>query len=306
MTTYLVTGGAGFIGSHLVEALVGRGEQVRVLDNLSTGRLDNLAAVGRQIEFIQGDVGDAAAVQRAVAGAEVIFHLAAIVSVPHSMRQPVETELTNTVGTLNLLQAAKSAGARRLVLSSTCAIYGDEATLPKTEAMLPCPKSPYAVSKLAAEYYCQIFQEAFGLETVILRYFNVFGPRQDPSSPYSGVISIFVDRLAAGLTPTIFGDGQQTRDFVYVGDVVRANLQAATIPEATGQLFNIGTGRPTSINQLFEDLNHLFEVAAKPNYEPARPGDVVHSYADPSRAQTVLGWSAQVDLREGLLQLVRA
>jgi UDP-glucose 4-epimerase len=306
LPTCLVTGGAGFIGSHLVEALVARGDQVRVLDDLSTGRLDNLAAVGRQVEFIRGSVRDAALTQQAAAGVELIFHLAAIVSVPHSMRQPVETELTNTVGTLNLLQAAKTNGARRLVLSSTCAIYGDEPTLPKTEAMAPCPKSPYAVSKLAAEYYCQIFQTAFGLETVALRYFNVFGPRQDPASPYSGVISIFVDRLRAGLVPTIFGDGEQTRDFVYVGDVVRANLLAAAVPAAAGQLFNIGAGRPTSINQLYQDLNHFFEVAAKPNYGPARPGDVIHSYADPTQAQTILGWSPRVDLREGLLRLVQA
>lgn len=305
MATCLITGGAGFIGSHLVEALLGQGHQVRVLDNLSTGRLAHLSSVIDQIEFIQGDIRAEEAVQKAAAGMEMIFHLAAMVSVPESMARPVEAELINTVGTLNVLQAAQAAGVRRLVLSSTCAIYGDEPTLPKTEATPPQPKSPYAISKLAAEQYCRLFYEAFGLETVILRYFNVFGPRQDPSSPYSGVISVFANRLAQGLIPTIFGDGQQTRDFVYVGDVVQANLLAAAALQAPGQLLNIGTGRQTTIKQLFEDLCYLLEVEARPNYGPARPGDVIHSCADPSRAQALLGWSAQVDLREGLWRLLQ-
>ncbi|GIK39321.1 MAG: UDP-glucose 4-epimerase-like protein [Chloroflexota bacterium] len=304
MAFCLVTGGAGFIGSHLVEVLLAQGQQVRVLDNLSTGRRANLAGVMDQIEFVEGTIEDQATVARAVAGVEVVFHLAAIVSVPHSMAEPAQTELINTLGTLNLLQAARTAGVRRLVLSSTCAIYGDDPTLPKTETMRPQPKSPYAVSKLAAEHYCQIFWEAFGLETVVLRYFNVFGPRQDPSSPYSGVISIFVDKLSQGAVPTIFGDGRQTRDFVSVEDVVQANLLAATVPQAAGNTLNIGTGYPVSIRQLFEALRQIFECEVTPTYGPARSGDVLHSYADSSQAKAILGWKPQVTLEAGLKYLV--
>jgi nucleoside-diphosphate-sugar epimerase len=239
-------------------------------------------------------------------GVDFIFHLAAIASVPQSMAEPVQTELVNTGGTLHLLRAAHAAGTRRLVLSSTCAIYGDEPTLPKTEAMLPQPKSPYAISKLAAEYYCRLFYESFGLETVVLRYFNVFGPRQDPSSAYSGVISIFVDKLTAGLVPTIFGDGQQTRDFVFVQDVVRANLLAAHTPQAAGATLNIGTGRPITIKHLFEALRYIFDCDVDPLYAPARSGDILHSYADSSQAEALLGWQAQVTLEAGLKQLVES
>ena len=284
MSLCLVTGGAGFIGSHLVEALLQQGQRVRVFDNLATGRLENLAPVRPHIEFVQGDIRDEAVVEQAMAGVELVFHLAALVSVPQSMARPHEAESINVVGTLNLLQAARAAGVRRLMLSSTCAIYGDEPTLPKIESMPPQPQSPYAISKLAAEQYCQLFAAAFGLETVVLRYFNVFGPRQDPASPYSGVISIFVERLSQGLPVTIFGSGEQTRDFVFVSDVVRANLLAAQAPEVAGQLFNIGTGRATSINQLFAQLRELCHYHGEPRYHPPRPGDVLHSYADASRA----------------------
>lgn len=209
MSICLVTGGAGFIGSHLVEALLARGDTVRVLDDLSSGHLKNLFPVVDRVDFIEGNICEAATVQQAVTDVDFIFHLAAMVSVPKSMAEPSEAELINSLGTLNLLKAAKAAGVRRLVLSSTCAVYGDDPTLPKTEIMCPQPKSPYAVSKLTAEYYCKIFNESFGLETAILRYFNIFGPRQDPSSAYSGVISIFVDKLSQGLAPTIFGDGSR-------------------------------------------------------------------------------------------------
>jgi UDP-glucose 4-epimerase len=304
LTVCLVTGGAGFIGSHLVEALLARGDRVRVLDNLSSGRLENLSAVINQIEFIEGDVRDEVIVQKATAGVEFVFHLAAMVSVPKSMVEPMEAELVNAVGTLKLLQAAKAAGVHRLVLSSTCAVYGDEPTLPKTETMPPQPKSPYAISKLAAENYCQVFNESFGLKTVVLRYFNVFGPRQDPSSPYSGVISIFVDKMSQGLAPTIFGDGQQTRDFVFVGDAVRANLLAAEVDQAAGQVFNIGSGQQTSISQLFDHLRRILNRDLSPHYGPPRPGDIVHSCSDPGRARTILGWQSQVSLEEGLRQLV--
>ena len=304
MSICLVTGGAGFIGSHLVEALLVRGDTVRVLDELSSGHLENLSHVIDRIDFIEGNIRDVATVQQATSGVDFIFHLAALVSVPKSMAEPTEAELINAVGTLNVLNAAKAADVQRLVLSSTCAVYGDDPTLPKTETMCPQPKSPYAISKLAAEHYCQIFNESFGLETVILRYFNIFGPRQDPSSAYSGVISIFVDKLSQGLAPTIFGNGQQTRDFVFVEDVVRANLLAAEAPKAAGEIYNIGTGRPTSINQLFENLRHIFNRDLKPDYRPARTGDILHSYANPSRAKTVLGWQAQVDFEKGLKRLV--
>jgi len=306
MTTVLVTGGAGFIGSHLVEALLAQGERVRVLDDLSTGKLKNLAGVIDQIEFIEGSVVDAVTVRQAAEGVEVVYHLAAIASVPQSMAEPVQTELVNTVGTMNLLQAARAANARRLVLSSTCAVYGDEPTLPKIETMLPQPKSPYAISKLAAEHYCRVYYESFGLETIVLRYFNVFGPRQDPSSAYSGVISIFVDKLAAGIAPTIFGDGQQTRDFVFVQDVVQANILAANTPQVAGGTFNIGTGRQVTVQHLFETLRGIFECEVTPLYAPGRSGDVLHSYADPSQAVTLLGWQAQVTLETGLKQLVES
>jgi UDP-glucose 4-epimerase len=303
MSICLVTGGAGFIGSHLVEALLGQGRQVRVLDNLSTGQRANLAGVIDQIKLIEGNVEEAATVRRAVVGVETIFHLAAIASVPYSMAQPVQTETVNTMGTLNLLQEARAAQVRRLVLSSTCAVYGDDPTLPKIETMRPQPKSPYAVSKLAAEHYCQVFYEAFGLETVVLRYFNVYGPRQDPASAYAGVISVFAGKLAQGLVPHIFGDGGQTRDFVFVEDVVRANLLAAAVPQAAGVILNIGTGRPASIQQLFEVLRHIFGRDLKPIYNPARNGDVLHSYANSSLAQTILGWQAQISLEAGLTRL---
>jgi UDP-glucose 4-epimerase len=302
MAVCLVTGGAGFIGSHLVDALVARGDQVRVLDDLSTGHLENLAQVMDQIDFVEADIGDTAAVRKAADGVDFVFHLAAMVSVPQSMAEPVEAELINTVGTLNVLRAAQAAGARRLVLSSTCAVYGDEPTLPKIETMSPQPKSPYAISKLAAEHYCQVFNESYGLETVILRYFNVFGPRQDPSSAYSGVISIFVDKLSHGTAPIIFGTGEQTRDFVFVADVVRANLRAAEAP-AAGKTFNIGTGRQVTISQLFEELCQISNCDIKPIHKPARSGDILHSYANAGQAKTLLGWEAGTTFGEGLKRL---
>lgn len=304
--TSLVTGGAGFIGSHLVEALVERGDHVRVLDNLSTGYRKNLAPVADQIEFVEGDLRDESTVREAVTGVDHIFHLAAMVSVPESMAHPLEAELINAVGTLNLLSAASQASVRRLVLSSTCAVYGDDPTLPKMETMPPQPRSPYAVSKLAAEHYCGLFNDFFGLETVMLRYFNVYGPRQDPSSAYSGVISIFVDRMAQNSLPFIFGDGRQTRDFVFVKDVVQANLLAAQTPAAAGQTFNIGTGRQISINDLFTALADIFSVQGQPIYKPSRPGDILHSYADADRANSVLGWSPRFSFEAGLRQLITA
>ncbi len=303
MSVCLVTGGAGFIGSHIVDALLARGDRVRVLDNLSTGRLENLSAAMEKIEFVEGDIRDEATAQKVAEGVDFVFHLAAMVSVPKSMEKPAEAESVNTIGTLNVLTAARAAGVRRLIFSSTCAVYGDEPTLPKTETMPPRPQSPYAISKLAAEAYCQLFNESFGLETVVLRYFNVFGPRQDPSSPYSGVISIFVERMTKGVAPTIFGDGEQTRDFVFVEDVVRANLLASETPNAAGKIFNVGTGRQVSINHLFKSLADVLRRELSPRYGPPRPGDISHSCASPALANTVLGWSAQISFEEGLRRL---
>lgn len=304
MAICLVTGGAGFIGSHIVEALLARGDRVRVLDNLSSGRLENLATIKSDVEFFEGNIQDVALIQEAASGADTIFHLAAMVSVPQSMAEPVEAELINAVGTLKVLQAAQLADVGRLVLSSTCAVYGDEPTLPKLETMPAQPKSPYAVSKLTAEYYCQLYTETFDLETVVLRYFNVFGPRQDPSSPYSGVISIFADRMSRAMPVTIFGDGQQTRDFVFASDVAQANLLAAASPEAAGHVFNIGTGSPVTINQLFEELGRILDYDLEPGYELPRAGDILHSYADPAQANRILGWYPQISFQAGLRLLV--
>jgi UDP-glucose 4-epimerase len=302
----LVTGGAGFIGSHLVEALLERGDRVRILDNFSSGRHDNLANVIDLVEVVEGDLRDMAAVRQAVQDVALVYHLAAMVSVPQSIQDPLAAEAINAAGTLNLLLAAHQAGARRLVLSSTCAVYGDTATLPVGEDQRPAPQSPYGVAKLAAEGYCQVFNNTFRMETVTLRYFNVYGPRQDPSSPYSGVISIFVDKMSRGQAPTIFGSGAQTRDFVYVGDVVCANLLAGEVPAAAGRIFNVGRGQPVSINQLFHQLRHLLGNHLEANYAPARPGDILHSYADLAHARQVLGWQAQVPLEEGLRRLLSA
>ncbi|MBN1994498.1 MAG: SDR family oxidoreductase [Anaerolineae bacterium] len=304
MANCLVTGGAGFIGSHVVDALLARGDSVRVLDNLSSGHRENLAHVMNKIEFIEGDIRDEDTVQKAVAGVELIFHLAAMVSVPESMEKPMQAELNNAVGTLNILAAARAAGVRRMMFSSTSAVYGDEPTLPKVETMQPYPQSPYAIAKLAGEHYCQLFNQNFGPETVIFRYFNVFGPRQDPTSVYSGVISIFVDKLSEGKAPFIYGDGEQTRDFIFVKDVARANLRASETPAAAGKIFNLGTGRQVTINQLFAALRDIFAVDLAPIYKPARAGDIRYSYCDASQARAVMGWSAEVKFEDGLQQLV--
>jgi UDP-glucose 4-epimerase len=302
MTNYLVTGGAGFIGSHLVEALLTRPHttQVRVLDDLSSGYKHNLSAVMERIDFIRGDVRDRDLLIKVVQGIDVIFHLAAQVSVPRSIVDPLTTHDINATGTLNLLQTAKEAGVRRFVFSSTCAVYGDEPTLPKVETMRPCPKSPYAVSKLAAEGYCQNYVEHYGLQIAILRYFNVYGPRQDPSSPYSGVISIFVDRLSGGEGVTIFGDGEQTRDFVFVSDVVEANLLAAERAEAVGQVFNIGPGQPTTINHLYQTICRVMNKHRVPKHAESRSGDIKHSFADASLARQRLDWWPKTSLLDGL------
>jgi len=305
MSRILVTGGAGFIGSHLVEALLGEGYQVRVLDNLSTGRRENLAAAEGKFEWFEADVRDPQAVRRAMEGVDAVFHEAAMVSVPLSIERPRECHEINLVGTLNILEAAREAGVRRVIMAGTAAAYGNNPELPKRETMVPEPESPYGATKVAAELYLRAFARMGGLETASLRYFNVYGPRQDPRSMYSGVISRFVEALAAEETPTIFGDGEQTRDFVYVGDVVRANLLALRAPWLDpGALFNIGTGRSVSLLEL---LQTLVRVAGKknvvPRFAPARPGDVKHSLADTERSRMLLGFEAGFSLTEGLTRL---
>jgi UDP-glucose 4-epimerase len=300
--TVLVTGGAGFIGSHLVRALLEAGDRVRVLDNYATGSAANLAPVLADIEMTEGDLRDAAAVREAVDGADIVFHQAALPSVPRSIAEPQMTSQVNIEGTLNVLVAAKEEGVRRVVYASSSSIYGHGVELPKRESMTPCPRSPYALTKFAAEYYCQLFYNIYGLETVSLRYFNVFGPRQDPNSQYSAVIPRFISHLLAGERPVIYGTGGQSRDFTYVGNVVRANLLAAETPDAAGAVLNVACGKQTSLLELATTISRLLGEAhtLPPIHEPERPGDVRHSFADISRAEQVLGYSPQVDLEDGL------
>lgn len=306
MRLYLVTGGAGFIGSHLVEALVERGARVRVLDDFSTGRRENLARVASQIELLEGDVSDPDVARRAVAGCDYVLHLAAIASVQASVEDPQRVHRVNANGTLNVLDAAREGGVGRVVLASTTALYGDHAALPLREELSPRPLSPYAASKATGEAYCSAFHASYGLPTVALRFFNVYGPRQDPANPYSGVISIFANRMSRGERPTIYGDGRQTRDFVYVADVVRALLLACEREEAIGSVFNVASGNQTSILQLAEELNQVLGTALAPIFAPARAGEVRLSQGDASRARESLGWAPQVSLREGLTYLIEA
>lgn len=306
MTLYLVTGGAGFIGSHLVEALVERGERVRVLDDFSTGRRENLANVVGHIELLEGDVADPETTERAVAGCNYVIHLAAIASVQASLEDPRHTHRVNVDGTLNVLDAARRAGVRRVVFASSAAVYGDHTALPLGEKLPPRPLSPYAAHKAMGEMYCRAFHASYGLPTAVLRCFNVYGPRQDPANPYSGVISIFAARMARGDRPTIYGDGKQTRDFVYVKDVARAMLLACEQEAAIGGLFNVAGGEQTSILQLAAALNQVLGTSLAPTFAPAQTGEVRFSQADARRARQVLGWETQVSLREGLSRLVRA
>lgn len=301
---WLVTGGAGFIGSHLVEALVARGERVRVLDDFSTGRPDNLAAVADRVEVIEGDVCEAVLVERAMAGAEVVVHLAAVASVQASLEEPRRVWAVNVGGTLNLLEAARVEGVCRFVFASSAAVYGDQDDLPLREDLPVRPLSPYAASKVAGEALCRAYCASYGLPTVALRFFNVYGPRQDPRSPYSGVISIFVDRMRRGLRPVVYGDGHQTRDFVYVADVVAAVLSAAVREEAVGGVFNVAGGHQTSVLELVEVLNRVLGTRLEPAFAPSRAGEVRHSVADVGRAREGLGWRASAELEEGLRRFI--
>jgi nucleoside-diphosphate-sugar epimerase len=297
---YLVTGGAGFIGSHIVEALVKRGERVRVFDNLMTGHRKNLAHLDGKFEFIEGDIRDFAQTREALEGVQILFHEAAIPSVPRSVEDPQLNHEANANGTFNVLLAARDAGVKRVVYAASSSAYGEKGTDAKLEDSLPEPLSPYAVAKLMGEFYCQVFTRCYGLETVALRYFNVFGPRQDPSSPYSGVISKFVTALLAGEAPVIYGDGEQSRDFTYVANVVDANLQAAESSEAVGQVINLGLKQRTTLNQLLAALQEIIGTNLNPIYKETRAGDIRHSLADVTRAETLLKYKPVVGLMEGL------
>lgn len=296
----LVTGGAGFIGSHLAEALVRQRCAVTVLDNLASGHLSNLDAVSRQIDFVQGDIQDDALLEKLVAGCDAVFHQAAVVSVTRTVKEPVASAQVNDLGTIKVLDAARRNGVRRVVLASSSAVYGDSPQLPKTEALVPAPLSPYAVQKLTNEYYADLYFRLYGLETVCLRYFNVYGPRQDPASPYSGVISIFMTRACETQPPVIYGDGRQTRDFVFVQDVVRANLLAATRAAAQGRVFNVGAGRAVAINALWQMIAGLARITVSAQYREPRPGEIVHSLAGIQSAREGLGFQPTVSLDEGL------
>lgn len=296
----LVTGGAGFIGSHLVAALVSKGIRVTVVDNLSTGHKSNLEALLPAIVFHEGDIRDAELLDKAALDAEVVFHQAAVVSVPLSVEKPLASADVNDIGTLQVLEAARRQGCRRVVLASSSAVYGDDPNLPKAEAMRPQPQSPYAVQKLTNEHYAGLYTALYGLETVCLRYFNVFGPRQDPSSPYSGVISLFMDRAASGRQPVIYGDGEQTRDFIFVEDVVRANLLAASAKDAIGGVFNVGRANAISINALWQRVADLAGIDLVPEYAAPRAGDIRHSWSTIARAKAAMAFEPQIALDNGL------
>lgn len=301
---YLVTGGAGFIGSHITHRLVQDGHRVRILDNLSGGSMHNLAGIQHDAEVIKGDIRDRAIVQRAASGVDVIFHQAAEPSVPRSLADPLTTFDINVEGTLNVLVAARELGCRRVVFATTCAIYGDGPELPKVETLTPRPLTPYAMSKLTGEQLCAMFGRLYGVETVGLRYFNVFGPRQDPHSAYAAAIPTFVDALTAGRRPRVFGDGEQSRDFVAVDDVVRANLLASTASGVDGQVFNIANGRSVTINEVLSTLGKAMGIHRPAEYLPARPGDILHSLADVSLARNMLAFEASISFRQGIGQML--
>ena len=301
----LVTGGAGFIGSHIASALSASGARVRVLDDLSTGHRENLDEIGGDVDFIQGSVADESLLAKTLEGVELVFHEAAIPSVPRSVEAPRQSHIASVDGTFSLLLAARDAGVRRVVYAASSSAYGDQPTLPKDEEMRPDPLSPYAVAKLVGEYYCQVFTRVYGLETVSLRYFNVFGPRQDPGSQYSGVVSRFISALLSGERPVIYGDGEQSRDFTYIDNVVAANLNAATSTGASGKVINVANGERVTLNQLLTELKELTgkqDVTAE--YLEPRVGDVRHSLADITMAREFLGYESKVDLREGLKRTI--
>lgn len=303
--TVVVTGGAGFIGSHIASALSASGARVRVLDDLSTGHRENLEEIGGDIDFIEGSVADEKVLKKALEGAELVFHEAAIPSVPRSVAEPTQTHVASVDGTFSLLLAARDNKVRRVVYAASSSAYGDQPTLPKSEQMAPDPLSPYAVAKLVGEYYCQVFTRVYGLETVSLRYFNVFGPRQDPGSQYSGVVSRFISALFGNERPVIYGDGEQSRDFTYIENVVAANLSAASATGAAGKVINVANGARVTLNELLSVLKELTgkqDVTAE--YLEPRVGDVRHSLADITMARELLSYESKVDLREGLKRTI--
>lgn len=311
MSMYLVTGGAGFIGSHLAGRLVALGHKVRILDDLSSGRRSNLTAVkdalagtgaakGATLDFVEGDMRDPAVCRRACDGVEVVFHEAAVPSVPLSVEKPENSHTANIDGTFNLLMAAKGAGVRRFVYAGSSSAYGDTPELPKRESMPTNPKSPYAVQKLAGELYCRAFAECYGFETITLRYFNVFGPRQNPKSQYAAAIPAFVSAILRGEPPTVYGDGEQTRDFTYIDNVVEGNLLAARVPKASGEVINLACGDRISVNEVIARINAILGTRVPANHLPERAGDVKHSCADIALARSFLGFKPVVSFEEGL------
>ena len=304
MAQFLVTGGSGFIGSHLCRRLLGEGHRVRVFDNLSSGRRDNLCDVADDIDFREADLRDEDELRRSVEGVDYVLHHAAIASVQTSFEQPLIEQQINSVGTLRLLEAARQAGVRRVVFAASAAAYGNDPRVPKREDMRPMPESPYAISKLAGEYYSGVYNSLYGLETVCLRYFNVYGPRQDPASPYSGVISIFAKRMLNGQAPLVHGDGLQTRDFVSVHDVVAANMLAYQVECAQGQVYNIGSGYSSSLMDLLTAFNSVLSCNIQVEFAEARSGDVRDSLADISKARSQLGYVPLMNLRRGLREVV--
>jgi nucleoside-diphosphate-sugar epimerase len=304
MDKYLVTGGAGFIGSHIAEELAAKGFFVRVLDNFLTGKEENIASFLDGIELLRGDIRDLDLCREALEGIDYVLHQAALPSVPRSVEDPLLTTAINIEGTLNILLASKDASVKKVVFASSSSVYGDDEHLPKKEGLKGNPLSPYAVTKLAGEKYCQVFSEIYGLPTVCLRYFNVFGPRQDPFSQYAAVIPNFIMRLLSGEPLIIHGDGEQSRDFTYVANVVEANLQAAQADDVSGQVLNLGNGVQTSVNALAETLMELMQKDIEPVHDEERPGDVRHSFADISKAESLLDYAPRVSLEDGLLKTI--
>ena len=306
MGLYLVTGGAGFIGSSIARALIARGDGVRIIDNFSTGKRENLAEIADRIELLEGDIRDDKLLAKAIGGVEVVYHEAAIASVPQSMAEPLENHAVNATGTMRVLEAARRAGVRRVVYAASSAAYGDEPTLPKVETMAPAPISPYGATKLAGEVAMQVYARAFGLETVCLRYFNVFGPRQDPKSEYAAVIPKFITVALQGKQPRIFGDGKQSRDFCHIDNVVEANFAAAAADaaRASGGVFNVGCGESIDLNRVVALIGDILGKKLEAIHEPERAGDIKHSWGDVSAARAALGFKASVSFTEGLRRTI--
>ena len=298
--TVLITGGAGFIGSHIADRMLEKNYHVRIYDNLSTGKIENIAHIKKHVEFIEADIRDINKLEQSIKGCELVFHEAAEVSVPKTIKAPIETTMINDIGTLNVLETARQSNVKRVVFASSCAIYCDSPDLPKHEQMIPQPKSPYAAQKIMGEYYARLYNDLYQLEAVCLRYFNVFGPRQDPSSPYSGVISIFLTKAIERQQPIIYGDGNQSRDFVYVKDVVNANVLAAMQPAVNGKVFNIGTGKAQTINELWQTICKLSEINIEARYAKGRDGDILASVSNIQLAEKKLQYVPEYMFNKGL------